>query len=125
MIQLKDKRLCELAIEKDYQVRRITKREGLSIEKDYDVRRITKREGLPSEKDYEVRRITRREGLRREKDCQVRRITKSEELPSEKDYQGMVSSNMIENCPISTSDVSNAHVIFGPDLASVRGKTVR
>jgi len=37
----------------------------------------------------------------------------------------MVSSNMIENCPISTSDVSNARAIFGPDLPSVRGKTVR
>jgi hypothetical protein len=45
--------------------------------------------------------------------------------PSEKDYRGMVSSNMIENCPISTSDVSNARAIFGPDLPSVRGKTVR
>ena len=44
--------------------------------------------------------------------------------PSEKDYQRMVSSNMIENCPISTSDVSNARTIFGPDLASARGKTV-
>ena len=32
---------------------------------------------------------------------------------------------MIANCPLSTSDVSNAHAIFGPDLASVRGKTVR
>ena len=32
---------------------------------------------------------------------------------------------MIENCPISTSDMSNARVIFGPDLPSVRGKTVR
>ena len=32
---------------------------------------------------------------------------------------------MIENCPISTSDVSNARAIFGPDLPSVRGKTVR
>jgi hypothetical protein len=45
--------------------------------------------------------------------------------PSKKDYQGMVSSNMIENCPILISDVSNARAIFGLDLASVRGKTVR
>ncbi len=37
----------------------------------------------------------------------------------------MVSSNMIANCPISTSDVTNARAIFGLDLASVRGKTVR
>ena len=45
--------------------------------------------------------------------------------PSEKDYGGMVSSNMIKNCPIDSTDISNARAIFGPDLASVRGKTVR
>ena len=44
--------------------------------------------------------------------------------PSEKDYGGMVSSNMIKNCPVDSTNVSNARVIFGPDLASVRGKTV-
>ena len=32
---------------------------------------------------------------------------------------------MIKNCPIDSTDVSNAHAIFGPDLASIRGKTVR
>ena len=36
----------------------------------------------------------------------------------------MVSSNMIKNCPIDSTDVSNARAIFGPYLASVRGKTV-
>jgi hypothetical protein len=45
--------------------------------------------------------------------------------PSEKDYQGLVSGNLINNCPISSFNVSNARAIFGPDLASVRGKTVR
>jgi hypothetical protein len=45
--------------------------------------------------------------------------------PSEKDFQGLVSGNLINNCPISLSDMSNARAIFGPDLASVRGKTVR
>ena len=45
--------------------------------------------------------------------------------PSEKDYKGMVSNNLIANCPISSKDVSNARTIFGPDLASIRGKTVR
>ena len=44
---------------------------------------------------------------------------------SEKDYGGMVSSNMIENCPIHSTDVSNTRAIFLPDLASVRGETVR
>jgi len=32
---------------------------------------------------------------------------------------------MIENCPISTSNVSNARAIFGTDLPSVRGKIVQ
>ncbi len=45
--------------------------------------------------------------------------------PSEKDYQGLVSENFINNCSISSSDVTNAQAIFGPDLASVRGKTAR
>jgi hypothetical protein len=45
--------------------------------------------------------------------------------PSEKDYKGMVSNNLIENCPITSKDISNARTIFGPDLASIQGKTVR
>ena len=45
--------------------------------------------------------------------------------PSEKDYGGMVSSNMVKNCLIDSTDVSNARAIFGPDIASGRGKTVR
>ena len=45
--------------------------------------------------------------------------------PSEKYYGGMVSINMIKNCPIDSTDVSNARAIFGTDLANVRGKTVR
>ena len=39
--------------------------------------------------------------------------------------QGMVSNNMITNCPITTTAITNARSIFGKDLASVRGKTVR
>ncbi len=45
--------------------------------------------------------------------------------PSKKNYRNMVSSNMIANCPLSKSDVTNVRAIFGPDLASVQGKTVR
>ena len=45
--------------------------------------------------------------------------------PSEKDFKGMVSGNMIKNCPVTTTDITNALAIFGPDLASIRGKTVR
>ena len=43
---------------------------------------------------------------------------------SEKDYKGMVSNNLIENCPITSHEVTNAWTIFGPNLASIWGKTV-
>ena len=45
--------------------------------------------------------------------------------PSNKDYKGMVSNHLISNCPITHTDIANAHRIFGPDLSSVRGKTIR
>jgi hypothetical protein len=32
---------------------------------------------------------------------------------------------LIANCSITSKDISNARMIFGPDLASIRGKTVR
>ncbi len=45
--------------------------------------------------------------------------------PREANYKGMVSNNLITNCPVSSLDVTNASAIFGPDLPSHRGKTVR
>jgi len=36
-----------------------------------------------------------------------------------------VSRNLIPNCPVTSADITNARAIFGPDLPSVRGKTVR
>ncbi len=44
--------------------------------------------------------------------------------PSKGDYRGLVSSNMISNCLIAPTDITNARAIFGPDLVSVWGKTV-
>jgi hypothetical protein len=45
--------------------------------------------------------------------------------PSEKDFRNMVSSNMITNCPVTPTDISAANKIFGPNVASIKGKTVR
>ena len=45
--------------------------------------------------------------------------------PSENDFKGLVSNNMITNCPATTTAITNPRNIFGKDLASVRGKTVR
>jgi hypothetical protein len=44
--------------------------------------------------------------------------------PSKEDYRGLVSSNMISNCPIAPTNITNARTIFGPDLTSVWGNTV-
>jgi hypothetical protein len=44
--------------------------------------------------------------------------------PSEGDYRGLVSSNIISNCPIAPTNITNARAIFGPNLVSVWGKTV-
>jgi hypothetical protein len=45
--------------------------------------------------------------------------------PREKDCKGIVSGNLITSCPITTTNISNARAMFGPDLASIRGKTVQ
>ncbi len=45
--------------------------------------------------------------------------------PSKADYKGMVSHNLIPNCPVTSSDITNVRAIFGPDLPSVQGKTVQ
>ena len=45
--------------------------------------------------------------------------------PTEREYQGLVRLNLIKDCPITNSDIIHANKIFGPDLANIRGKTVR
>eukprot|EP00804_Cyclotella_cryptica_P023700 CCRYP_019316-RA/>CCRYP_019316-RA protein AED:0.38 eAED:0.25 QI:0/0/0/1/0/0/2/0/908 len=45
--------------------------------------------------------------------------------PGLADYEGMVREKMIDDCPIDHNDLKNAHNIFGPDLAGIRGRTVR
>ena len=45
--------------------------------------------------------------------------------PNEQDFKGIVRANMISNCPINANDIANTHDIWGPDLASLRGKAVR
>ncbi len=45
--------------------------------------------------------------------------------PSEQDFQGLVHLNLLKDCPVTNADITNACAIFGPDLANIRGKTVR
>ncbi len=45
--------------------------------------------------------------------------------PRENNFKGMASNNMIKNCPITTTAITNACNFFGLDLASVRESTVQ
>jgi len=44
---------------------------------------------------------------------------------TDKEFKGMVPEKLITNCPVTVQDVENANRIFGPDLANLRGKTIR
>jgi hypothetical protein len=45
--------------------------------------------------------------------------------PSPSDFTTMVRANMIRNCPVTPTDITTSNKIFGPDVASLKGKTVR
>ena len=45
--------------------------------------------------------------------------------PSTQDFILYVNNKIIANCPISSQDIKNAEFIWGPDLGSLKGKTVR
>jgi hypothetical protein len=45
--------------------------------------------------------------------------------PTDRDFLGILSSGMITNCPVSPNTVLNANHIVGPNLAGVRGCTMR
>ena len=47
------------------------------------------------------------------------------EHPLQKDFEAMVSHKLIENLPINANDAKHVFVIFGLDLAGIRGKMVR
>ena len=44
--------------------------------------------------------------------------------PSKRDFKNMVRGNLINNCPGTSDDITNARAIFSPDLANLRGKTI-
>ena len=46
-------------------------------------------------------------------------------FPLERDLENMLRSNMIINFPVTFSNVKNAKLIFGPDITSLKGKSVR
>ncbi len=45
--------------------------------------------------------------------------------PTDHKFLGIVCANMIANCNVTEYVIKNVHIIFGPNLAGVRGRTVR
>jgi len=45
--------------------------------------------------------------------------------PSTQEYIQILANNLLPNCPVTTDDVTAATNIFGPDIGSLKGKTVR
>ena len=45
--------------------------------------------------------------------------------PSEKEFNDILQNNLIRNCPITSDDAKRALRIYGPDIATLKGKTVK
>jgi hypothetical protein len=45
--------------------------------------------------------------------------------PSLKSFLKIIDNNLLLNCPITRRDIISAEDIFGPDLGTLKGKTVR
>jgi hypothetical protein len=68
------------------------------------------------------------EGYTKLKILKAKKVQRAQGLignPSKSNFKGMVRGNMIRNYPITSDKVTNTCTTFGPDLASIRGKTVR
>jgi len=55
----------------------------------------------------------------------ARQIQKIIGRPSTKDFIRYVEANLLPNCPVTRADILAAERIFGKDIGSIRGKTVR
>jgi hypothetical protein len=47
------------------------------------------------------------------------------DVPIERAFLSMVHLNQLKDCPVTHDDIKIAHAIFGPNLANIRGKSVR
>lgn len=45
--------------------------------------------------------------------------------PSTKTFLSIVNKNQLKNCPVTEIDILNAEKLYGPNIGSLKGKTVR
>jgi hypothetical protein len=55
----------------------------------------------------------------------ARNIQKMVGRPTTKEFIKIVEMNLLPNCPVTREDILIAEKIFGPDIGSLKGKTVR
>jgi hypothetical protein len=55
----------------------------------------------------------------------ARRLQQIIGRPSTREFTSIVNNNLLPNCPITAADIMVAEAIYGPDLGSLKGKTVR
>jgi hypothetical protein len=55
----------------------------------------------------------------------ARNIQKMIGRPSNRTFLKIVENKLLPNCPITRHDISIANAIFGPDVGSLKGKTMR
>ena len=55
----------------------------------------------------------------------ARNIQKMVGRPTTREYLKIIEGNLLPNCPVTREDVLIAEKIFGPDVGSLKGKTVR
>ena len=44
--------------------------------------------------------------------------------PTVKNFKGLIRMNIIKNCPVTVKDSKIAEKIFGPDISTLKGKSV-
>jgi hypothetical protein len=45
--------------------------------------------------------------------------------PSQQKFEDILSKNIIVNCPVTVDDAKRANIIYGPDIATLKGNTNR
>jgi len=54
---------------------------------------------------------------------QARNLLAGLGFPSNKDFKWMLQANQIKDCPVTLQDAEVAEKIWGPNIASLKGKT--
>jgi hypothetical protein len=57
--------------------------------------------------------------------CLARQLQITMGRPSTRDFIRMAENRLLPNCPITKADIQAAEHILGPDIGSLKGKTVR